>query len=297
MDYSINIKPLSEFYIFDDRDEDKVMSIEERHGSKLNNTECDEDDYETTGEGVGLVFQYDPVSQNMSGKDNKDIAAKHSKQLLHSQFVGEYASARDLTHRDVEMIQRAQRAGVSTPLVNDFRPEGHGKHISEHDASFPLSFAIAPVTEDHHPVSERDETSAKQGSVQAISGHERATIKNIFSVETSAPGRNDPKVADWTPAEQARTHGESADAEMTWHFRSWGNSEKHKARLVFTDLESPDSKVKIIPSDETVRNALIKHQQSDMLPDVRMEFAVSDEKEREGENRESYPCEDEEGQA
>lgn len=293
MDYSINIKPLFECYTFGDQNDEKVMSIEERHGSQLKSSEHDEDELETVGEGVGLVFQYESTSQKMSGNNNTRIIAK---QVLQRQFAGENASVRKVVHGAVEMIKHAGRAGASAACIDDALPAGHGKRPIENDTPIPQSAALATAIEEPGPDSARNKISTKQEDGLAISGHERVTLKNISYPEMSASAKNGHNRADRAPVEQSMNHGDSSVTEMIWHFRSWGNREKHKARLVFTDLDSPDSKVKIIPSDEIVRNALIKHQQSEVLSDLRIEFAVSDENRREGEKHEPYSSEDEEDQ-
>lgn len=60
----------------------------------------------------------------------------------------------------------------------------------------------------------------------------------------------------------------ASGSEMLWSFKSWGNGDKHSAKLVFSGPASTIEKVNIIPSDEAVRRALITQHDNVFLSNV-----------------------------
>ena len=92
------------------------------------------------------------------------------------------------------------------------------------------------------------------------------------------------KVLELASAEKKINHGETPQAEMTWHFKSWGENDKHNAKLTFTDLSSPDNEVNIIPSTETVRSALLRQHLDDAMFSVQIESAATWDQDKENEH-------------
>lgn len=111
-------------------------------------------------------------------------------------------------------------------------------------------------------------------------------VKKNISIPANPPALSNVVSQKVAPQE------DNSHSDLTWHFKSWGDGETHLARLVFTDPQSVIKDVTIIPSDETVRSALMKQLTNDILPNVVIENA--DTQEREKGNHQSPESEEEE---
>lgn len=129
-----------------------------------------------------------------------------------------------------------------------------------------------------------------QRVVQAISGDERSADRGKIK------DKNNSLVADRIHTEGTTNLRDNSRAEMTWHFKSWTDNANHTAKLIFPDALSMGTNVNILPSDETVRNALVKQQNSDGVSGIRIDIAISQEQGREHSNHSGQHSEEEESE-
>lgn len=134
------------------------------------------------------------------------------------------------------------------------------------------------------------ESLLSQSVVQAKNVHERSVFSEII------PNKKNPLVTDKMPIEGAMDIRDSSQAELTWHFKSWSDNTKHTAKLIFPDLLSLKTNVNIVPSDELVRHALIKQQNSDEIAGIQIDIALSRDQGREQENESRQHYEEEESE-
>ncbi len=133
-----------------------------------------------------------------------------------------------------------------------------------------------------------------QDVVQPIHSHESLPTRLMPSTEAITQQKIIHATAEQATTEKMENSGDSLQAEMTWHFKSWGDHNRHTAKLVFADL-SAGSEVSVIPSNETVRSALIKQQPDEGLSTLLIQQVASQDGRRDKNSRQHH--DDEEGEA
>lgn len=195
----------------------------------------------------------------------------------------------DMTSPPIEqpkVVKFVSDSGHSTLPDGYVLPKNEVNEQMEFDAFIQIDevAAVGPVLTTHH------ESPMPQTVVQAINGYERRAGRE------KVQNKNNPLVADRVRTASTMNLRDNSRAEMTWHFKSWSDNSKHTAKLIFPDSLSMGTHINIVPSDETVRNALVKQQNSDGASGIRIDIAISREQGREHSNHSSQHSEEEDSE-
>ncbi|MBJ3591406.1 hypothetical protein JGC56_09655 [Salmonella enterica subsp. enterica serovar Saintpaul] len=189
-----------------------------------------------------------------------------------------------ITHPKVNGV--VSDSGSTTLLDSGVLPKSEGNEQLELDTFSQTKevVAVKQVLITHH------ELPMPQRVVQAIIGDERSAAREKIK------DKNNSLATDRVHTEGTTNLRDNSRAEMTWHFKSWTDNANHTAKLIFPDSLSMGTNVNIVPSDETVRNALVKQQNSDGVSGIRIDIAISQEQGREHSNHSGQHSEEEESE-
>ncbi|KNC09803.1 hypothetical protein AC791_14375 [Klebsiella sp. RIT-PI-d] len=104
----------------------------------------------------------------------------------------------------------------------------------------------------------KDELITPQGVLTSVNDHANELQFTAADTDSLSPIKKNQIVPELPlTAKNIQSEHVTSD-QLTWHFKSWGDSENHSAKIIFSDPLSSVRDVNIIPSNETVRGALMK---------------------------------------
>lgn len=140
-----------------------------------------------------------------------------------------------------------------------------------------------------------EKTEVAQQIAPPVSRPAHQPEQSVQRKETTTHSRPDHIVPNQAPVDSVTHQQSSTQAEMTWHFKSWEGIENNKATLVFSDPLTLSKEINIIPSNETVRNALLKELNTEVMPSVLIDKVAHQGQQDQNSSRQHH--EDEENDA
>ena len=127
-----------------------------------------------------------------------------------------------------------------------------------HILSENLKDKLSNIDKSTYKLLSKDELITPQGVLISVNEHANELQFTASDTETLAPIKKNQIVPELPlTAKNIQSENVTSD-QLTWHFKSWGDSENHTAKIIFSDPLSSVRDVNIIPSNETVRGALMK---------------------------------------
>jgi len=127
-----------------------------------------------------------------------------------------------------------------------------------HILSENLKDNLSNIDKSTYKLLSKDELITPQGVLISVNEHANELQFTASDTETLAPIKKNQIVPE-LPLTAKNTQSENVTSDqLTWHFKSWGDSENNTAKIIFSDPLSSIREVNIIPSNETVRGALMK---------------------------------------
>lgn len=242
--------------------------------------------YPEAVQGKRLVDKHHANTLISGGQRTPPLAGNSADNALGMRYIKKITDITlpPITHPNVNSV--VSDSGSLTLRDSGVLPKSEGNEQLELDTFSQKSevAAVGQVLTTHY------ESPMPQRVVQAINGDERSAAREKIK------NKNNSLTADSMHTEGTTNLRDNSRAEMTWHFKSWTNNANHTAKLIFPDSLSMGTNVNIVPSDETVRNALVKQQNSDGVTGIRIDIAISREQGREHGNHSGQHSEEEDSE-
>ncbi|WP_230350803.1 hypothetical protein [Lelliottia sp. WAP21] len=285
MDNSINSKRVYQTCGMGAQSDEFVQSVAERYAEKLKKLSGDEDEQEMNG-GFGLAFSqpFSPLLKMSSSTDKSpESRAVMAKMTGDMHDISLLTLQERSAPRKTSTIKSLQQTAVTASLVSN-----------ETDIHYSEALKVGKKVVEakgENVLSSGNGVAVPQSVIFTMNRDESFKERAKLPTATALRQQITQQVSEHSRTLKAITAKESSQAEMVWNFKSWGENEQHRARLVFTDLSSPTNEVNVIPSTETVRSALIRQHLDNAMFHVQIETAVLHDQEQ-GRDSERQPEEE-----